>query len=167
MASTPRDFGPVVRLDAEARGVPGRRTFRLLIANEREFASLPIEKEQLQALGLAIEQLLAQVQDTTGEGEIPTGPPPLSETYEMPIGRLGLGFDESSDLFVIVAYGPETAEDESPDFVCRANRRMMKALSAQIEEIVAAGRPRCPLCGAPMDPSGHVCVRQNGHFHTA
>jgi uncharacterized repeat protein (TIGR03847 family) len=29
--------------------------------------------------------------------------------------------------------------------------------------VVRAGRPPCPLCGAPLDPIGHFCVRRNGH----
>ena len=28
---------------------------------------------------------------------------------------------------------------------------------------VAAGRPPCPFCGDPLDPSGHVCPRANGY----
>ncbi|MCL6647425.1 MAG: DUF3090 domain-containing protein [Chloroflexi bacterium] len=164
MARVPRDFGPVVRLEAEAQGVPGRRTFRLLIANELELASLRIEKEQLQALGLAIEQLLAQVEAPAGEGSVPSGPPAGFETFALPVGRLGLGYDEASDLFVLVVYAEETPENDPPDLICRASRAMMKNLSRQIEEIIAAGRPRCPLCGAPIDPEGHVCVRANGHF---
>jgi uncharacterized repeat protein (TIGR03847 family) len=31
------------------------------------------------------------------------------------------------------------------------------------EDFRAAGRPPCPLCGLPLDVSGHVCPRQNGH----
>ncbi|HAI99827.1 MAG TPA: DUF3090 domain-containing protein, partial [Dehalococcoidia bacterium] len=27
----------------------------------------------------------------------------------------------------------------------------------------AAGRPRCFLCGLPINPDGHVCPRANGH----
>jgi uncharacterized repeat protein (TIGR03847 family) len=30
-------------------------------------------------------------------------------------------------------------------------------------EVVRAGRPPCPLCGAPLEPTGHFCVRRNGH----
>ena len=30
-------------------------------------------------------------------------------------------------------------------------------------EVVRAGRPPCPLCGEPLDPIGHFCVRRNGH----
>ncbi|HEX5479005.1 MAG TPA: hypothetical protein VFY79_04730 [Dehalococcoidia bacterium] len=28
---------------------------------------------------------------------------------------------------------------------------------------MAGGRPVCPLCGLPMEPGGHACVRTNGH----
>jgi uncharacterized repeat protein (TIGR03847 family) len=30
-------------------------------------------------------------------------------------------------------------------------------------EVVRAGRPPCPLCGAPLEPTGHFCVGRNGH----
>ncbi|MFN8534296.1 MAG: DUF3090 family protein [Dehalococcoidia bacterium] len=166
MANTPRDFGPVIRLDVVSEGQPGRRTFHLYIINPDDVVVFPIEKEQLQALGLAIEQLLAQVDEPAGEGLVPAGPEPVHETHERPIGRLGLGFDETSDLFVIVVYFGATDEAGPPDVVCRANRITMKGLSAKIDEIVASGRPRCPLCGVAMNPDGHTCIRSNGHFKT-
>jgi hypothetical protein len=25
-------------------------------------------------------------------------------------------------------------------------------------------RPNCPVCSGPMDPTGHVCPRSNGHI---
>ena len=31
--------------------------------------------------------------------------------------------------------------------------------------VVQAGRPPCPLCGAPLDASGHFCPRRNGYAH--
>lgn len=30
--------------------------------------------------------------------------------------------------------------------------------------VVGSGRPPCPLCGNPLDPSGHICPRGNGHY---
>jgi uncharacterized repeat protein (TIGR03847 family) len=30
--------------------------------------------------------------------------------------------------------------------------------------VVASGRPPCPLCGQPLDPTGHLCPRRNGHY---
>ena len=56
-------FGPATRLQAQAIGEPGHRTFRLLVeSDDGRAAALWVEKEQLQALGLAIEQLLAEFQ---------------------------------------------------------------------------------------------------------
>src|SRR5918912_1433403 len=56
------DFRVLTRLEAEALGRPGQRTFRLIVGNDRgETAVLWIEKEQLQALGEAIDRLLAQL----------------------------------------------------------------------------------------------------------
>ena len=28
---------------------------------------------------------------------------------------------------------------------------------------VASGRPPCPFCGDPLEPTGHVCPRANGY----
>ena len=32
-------------------------------------------------------------------------------------------------------------------------------------ELVSSGRPPCTLCGRPLDPEGHVCIKTNGHLH--
>jgi hypothetical protein len=29
--------------------------------------------------------------------------------------------------------------------------------------VLAAGRPPCPLCGLPLDRTGHICPRHNGY----
>jgi len=29
--------------------------------------------------------------------------------------------------------------------------------------VVQAGRPACPMCGEPLEPTGHFCVRRNGY----
>jgi len=39
-----------------------------------------------------------------------------------------------------------------------------RAFVARASRVVAAGRPPCPLCGAPLDPQGHICPRRNGHY---
>jgi uncharacterized repeat protein (TIGR03847 family) len=40
---------------------------------------------------------------------------------------------------------------------------MARAFTKRALEVVAAGRPPCPLCGQPLDAEGHICVRLNGH----
>jgi uncharacterized repeat protein (TIGR03847 family) len=32
------------------------------------------------------------------------------------------------------------------------------------QRVVASGRPPCPLCGQPLDPTGHLCPRRNGNY---
>ena len=67
-------FGPATRLQAQAIGEPGHRTFRLLIeSDDGRAAALWVEKEQLQALGLAIEQLLAEFQGRGQRGRSGAG----------------------------------------------------------------------------------------------
>jgi uncharacterized repeat protein (TIGR03847 family) len=39
------------------------------------------------------------------------------------------------------------------------------AFAARAIAVVQAGRPPCPLCGAPLDPGGHFCPRRNGFTH--
>jgi uncharacterized repeat protein (TIGR03847 family) len=175
-------FGPATRLQGQAIGEPGHRTFRLLVESEDgRAAALWVEKEQLQALGLAIEQLLAEFQ-----GQVPSRPvrqPPVetfpsNPTVDFKVGRLALGQDESElesgPRYVLLVYdiegsaGSEEEEATQPaTFACRATREQLRALSRNIAEVVAAGRPRCPLCGEPMDSADkpHGCVRANGH-HT-
>jgi len=45
----------------------------------------------------------------------------------------------------------------------RITASMARAFSQRAMQIVSAGRPPCPLCGLPLDASGHICPRQNGH----
>jgi uncharacterized repeat protein (TIGR03847 family) len=174
-------FGPVTRLQAQAIGEPGHRTFRLMVeSDDGRTATLWVEKEQLQALGLAVEQLLAEFQGRLS-GRAPRQPPaetfPTSTTVEFKVGRLALGQDESEletgPRYVLLVYDIEVSgsEEEEPTqpamFAARATREQLRSLSHNIAEVVAAGRPRCPLCGEPMESAArpHGCVRANGH-HT-
>ena len=54
-------------------------------------------------------------------------------------------------------------EDDEEGYVARiyATRPQVRAMAAKGAEAVAAGRPLCPLCDMPMDPSGHRCPRWN------
>lgn len=172
-------FGPATRLQAQALGQPGHRTFRLIVeSDDGRTAALWVEKEQLQALGLAIEQLLAEFQGRLSPKQ-PRQPPvetfPANPTVDFKVGRLALGQDESElesgPRYVLLVYdvdgsGSEEEEPAQPaTFACRATREQLRALSRNIAEVVAAGRPRCPLCGEPMDSADkpHGCVRANGY----
>ncbi len=58
-----------------------------------------------------------------------------------------------------------SADTDDPRDVVRVELEPQAALrfASGALEVVRAGRPPCPLCGAPLDPIGHFCVRRNGH----
>ena len=69
-----------------------------------------------------------------------------------------MGYDEKQDLMVLIAQAvPEAEEEDSSDPKARfyATRAQMRSLSEHALQVVAAGRPDCPLCGRPIEPDGH------------
>ncbi len=46
----------------------------------------------------------------------------------------------------------------------RITAEAARSFVVRAARIVASGRPPCPLCGAPLDPQGHICPRRNGHL---
>lgn len=169
------DFEAIDRLEAEAIGRPGRRTFRLIVGNDRgETAVLWIEKEQLQALGEAIDRLLAQLGprryrrlDITPSAPEPVGPLLDPPVVEFKIGQLGLGYEPASRLCLLVAHDIEGDPEGPPTLRCLIKQRQFRQLSEQIAGIVATGRPRCPMCGQPLPDGPHFCPPSNGHLSRA
>lgn len=167
MPESRHDYGPVNRIEAEAIGEPGQRTFRVLTANEIEAGSLWLEKEQLRALGRAIEEQLGRLRALRSNTDIAS--PDVTLAYqgepdlEFRVGQMALGFDERQGLFLLLAYAAGEDDEDRPTFSCQATPDQLRTLAEQIEQVVNAGRPLCPLCGVPMDAGGHMCVRTNGH----
>jgi len=166
--ATTREFGTLAHILAEAIGQPGQRRFRLLAMSEDgSTAFFWLEKEQLSALGDAIQNVLEDqgyvYQRTPLDDRGPDPVFPLSAAIEFRLAQLSLGLDrDGQNLVVVAADGPD--EDEGATAVSMSlGYRLASELRRQIADVVAAGRPPCPLCTAPMDPAGHVCVKTNGH----
>jgi len=163
-----RDFGAVIFISAEAIGQPGQRRFRLRALNEPgESATLWLEKEQLSALGDAIETVLRseayQYQRLPLDDAGPEPVLPLDALVEMQVAQLSMGVNQDAEHVVVIATDGDPADSDTVTLTIAFDYRRAYELRRQIADTVAAGRPTCPLCSAPMDPSGHVCVRSNGH----
>jgi len=157
------DLGHAIAIDAESFGEPGQRTFRLRIEGASgEFAVVWVEKEQVQALQMALKQMLAQLDYETGAPPDMSGFPE-SPNHEFKVGRMSMGFDHRDQKVVLQMYDIESFEDADPILSTKVSAQQSAALRTQLIEIVAGGRPLCPLCEAPMDASGHTCIRSNGH----
>jgi len=164
------DLNPVSHITADAIGEPGKRAFYLQASQQDIIVTLALEKEQVQALAVSIEQMLGELdkrhpQDAY-EAEL-IAPydlmlrEPIEPTFR--VSQLGLGYDEETDMLIVVAQETSDTPDEMSAARFWATRAQMKALSKHSLDVVQAGRPTCPLCGQSIDHDGHFCPRRNGH----
>ena len=165
------DLNPVDRITADAVGPPGERVFYLQARQGQRLVTLICEKEHIAALALATDQLLLALADEDADAVVEPDPV-LSRgmDLELPLdpafrtGQVNLGYDEVSERMVIIAYELLPEDDEAMPSVARfwATPAQMRAFSIHGQEVVAAGRPKCAMCGEPIDPEGHFCPRKNG-----
>lgn len=97
---------------------------------------------------------------------------PVEEEFR--VGAMGLAYDADADTLVVeaVAGGEEPVDEdailadtpEGPDALrVRISPDAARSFVARARRVVAAGRPACPLCALPLEPTGHICPRQNGY----
>lgn len=159
------EFGVARGIDAQAFGQPGQRTFRLRVVSDGgASASLWLEKEQMQALSMALKQMLAQLEYDQEPPTADVGEFPVVADHDFRVGRMGMGFSATDRTVVLYTFELGVDEDEEdPTLRVRLTQEQSTSLAVQLDEIIAGGRPVCPLCGLPMDRDGHACVRSNGH----
>src|SRR5207247_185218 len=128
-----------------------------------------MEKQQVAALSEFLGNLLS---DLPRGDNVPSGPELDLEQpiiAEWPVGTLQLTYDTDLDRVLIVAEEAMFAEEDEPEpalpRIARfgATRDQMAAVAIRGTQLVEAGRPPCPLCGHPIDPTGHACPRTNGN----
>ena len=163
-------------LGAGAIGEPGQRAFYIQARTEHTQLTVLVEKEQVDLLATEAVAFLDRIADTYPElpFALPTTQSSLREPT-VPLFRarlIGLGFDPEREL-VLIELRERSAEeddeqvvvedDDEDGYVARiyATRAQVRAMAARGAEAVAGGRPPCPLCEQPMDPSGHRCPRWN------
>jgi uncharacterized repeat protein (TIGR03847 family) len=171
-----RDLDPVTRLTADAVGEPGQRTFYLQAASGAEQVTLLVEKEQVRRLAESLESWLPELaadrpEDPEEAAEAETGQLDLIEPLEpdFRVGQLQLSYDAERDRVLVVATELQAEEEdpvEPPDPLevrLTVTRPQLRVLARHGSQVVARGRPPCPLCGNPLDPTGHICPAMNGH----
>jgi uncharacterized repeat protein (TIGR03847 family) len=169
------ELNPVSRLTAGAIGRPGGRVFYLQAREGDQLVSLMVEKEQVQALAIGVEQFLEDLHRRfpdlpEASAEFDAGAMELEEPVEgaFRVGQLGLGYDEETDRMILVAREvQEEGSDPEQASVARfwGTRAQLRAMSRWGLDVVSRGRPICGNCGQPIDPEGHFCPKRNGHKH--
>jgi uncharacterized repeat protein (TIGR03847 family) len=176
------ELDDVDALGAGAVGEPGQRAFYIQARTEQTQLTVLVEKEQIALLAAEAVAFLDKIADDYPELpiDVPSGQTLLREPT-VPLFRarlIGLGFDPERELVLIelreradddesdeteIESEVAVADDEDDGYVARiyATRAQVRAMAARGIEAVAGGRPLCPLCEQPMDPSGHTCPRWN------
>lgn len=154
-------------------GLPGQRTFYLQVRAGKLIVSIALEKQQAAVLAEQIDAMLDElITIEDNPFSIPTGTPielvdndqleAVQEQFRT--GTMSLGWDPTTAQIVLEAYpildlnANEDGADVSEMLLVRMPVGTARAFAKRTREIVAAGRPMCPLCGFPVDATGHVCT---------
>ena len=162
------EYYEVALLCPFAVGVPGKRTFFLGIGEKNKWLRVWLEKEHLQALALGIEQLLLtlsqekirfpeEAEVPSSSDDVPSGLP----SAELDIVQISLGYDQGKATIELIVQRSGAQEQNPWEVYCQATIGQLKKLRRQAKSICDAGRPLCPICGGPVDPTGHICPEQN------
>ncbi len=155
------DLGDVDRFAVGTRGPVGRRVFLLQCRSETTVLTLKMEKQQVAVLAEYLGRLL---QELARPGHLPEELDVQDpDEPHWAVGTLGVSYEAKLDRIVLVAE-ELVPEDEDGDMArFTVTREQAAAFAMRATTLVEAGRPPCPLCNSPLDPSGHECPRTNGH----
>jgi uncharacterized repeat protein (TIGR03847 family) len=172
------DLSLPARFTTGTVGLPGQRTFFVQAVESDVVVTLKVEKTQVAALAQYMAELLADlppVPDDEVPDDLELVEPAVAEWV---VGTIGVAFDEGRDRMVVTfqeltATDVEDDEDddptdEDPDVSLATftiTRPQALGFVRRAAELVSSGRPPCTLCGRPMDPEGHVCIKTNGKLH--
>ncbi len=188
---SPYDVINTDHFTAGAIGPPGQRVFYLQARGDGMLVSLRCEKQQVGALGEYLERIMADLPERP-LGSLPAALDLIEPVLPAwVVGGLGLGYDADHDRLILLieelvvdddddedvadlADDDEDDDDDGPDDAAAeakegatarwvVTREQVMAFVAHAHDLMAGGRPTCQLCGRPMDPDGHTCIKTNGH----
>ncbi len=182
MSRAVHEFRDPTRFVVGTVGQPGERIFFVQATEAGRTISVRCEKQQAQILSERMGDLLDEIAAKSDVPIPPAGgvvddldPLEMPVDAEFQVGTMGLGWDgEHSKIVVELLAMDPSATDESvvlsdaedaPDalrvFLTPQRARQFVLRS---DKVVSAGRAPCPLCGEPIDTTGHLCVRLNGYL---
>jgi uncharacterized repeat protein (TIGR03847 family) len=186
MAPLVHSFDPPERFVVGTVGPPGQRTFFLQARDGNRLVSVALEKQQVAVLADRLDDLLDELMSSEATQSIIPAVAPLdlddTDPLEQPIeeefraGTMTLSWDSTDERIVIEVFpfveaavvspdqvGEELTEPEPEEvFLVRIPAGDARAFVKRVAQVISAGRPDCPFCGQPIDPTGHLCVRANG-----
>ena len=167
------------RFVAGTVGAPGARTFFLQAVQGRAVVSVSLEKEQVSVLAERVNDLLDEVDATADIPEAPQDNAPLTSPIddEFRVSTMSLAWDGEREVVIIECHDREVAlepdetgtdlvevtDDDASLMRVVLRPELAREFARRSLAAVASGRPPCPFCGDPLEPTGHVCPRANGY----
>ena len=147
-------------------GPKGRRVFFLQVREGDVEASLKMEKQQVAALARFLHEMLGDIERKRVAASTPD---PLDATPEEAdfrepegpdwiVGTIGAAYEETNRR-IILWIEELTEDDEAEAASARIALRpgQVAGFVEQANALVAAGRPPCPYCGAPLNHDDGFC----------
>ncbi|GAA5163112.1 DUF3090 family protein [Ornithinimicrobium tianjinense] len=183
MADEVTVYDPPERCVAGSVGPPGQRTFFLQVSDGRRRTTISLEKEQVRLLGLSLVELVDEVAAIEGSVEaaaryVDTAPLDAPFEDDFRVQRLSVAWEAARGRVVVEAFDRPDVEDlleldptDDYPWTGRPPRAVSivleparaRAFAQRCTSSLEGGRPSCPFCGQPLDPTGHICPRANGY----
>jgi uncharacterized repeat protein (TIGR03847 family) len=181
------------RFVAGTVGTPGERTFFLQAREGNRITSVACEKQQVSVLAEHLDRVLDEIvrRGAAGSGtSVGTGKArdvdpldaPIAEEFR--VGTMTIAWDPSIDRIVIELFSNVDRDADEPEpeagatgtsadlnddveadevFVVKITASYAREFVTRAQALIAAGRPPCPFCLQPIEPTGHICPRSNGY----
>ncbi len=161
-------LGSISYIEPRTFGEPGQRTFNLVLEAGAANCTVWLEKEQLFQLGIYLQEVVEAMSPEDKQRQGLTSEPEWSGegiSVDFKAGQMMLSHDPDSNSFRLLAYEleEEGAGEETDSVGFNISVAQAESVAEEALRICAAGRPRCFLCGQPINPDGHACPRSNGH----
>ena len=163
-----RYLGSAITFIPDSIGNPGSRYFYIDVGSDTGSVRMWLEKEQLLQVGAYLKQSLKgslSSPEEWGVSDFTDVEAVSQDRWELYLVSMTAGFDEREAQFSIIIEGMDVGNEATLWFSFDVGRDQIDNCADTAFDVCAAGRPRCVLCGSPMDPNDeHVCARYNGHF---
>jgi uncharacterized repeat protein (TIGR03847 family) len=168
---------PSSRFIVSTIGQPGERQFFIQVKSDSGINTLAVEKSQVIALVDRFEELIRELRrskiaskpDLLEKPDIDELPLELPIEQDFQIGIISISWERD---MVLINMQAASQEDElildnfesGPDLVIATLRiSQVRGFCERARLIINAGRPSCPFCALPINPTGHLCPRANGY----
>ncbi len=147
-----------------AVGPPGQRVFFLQAGVTGTLVSLKMEKQQVAVLA---EYLAGALREISGDPDAVAPEPDIGliepVDAEWAVGDIGIGYDPDTDRMLVLATEVRSQDDPAEPATARflITRNQVAGFVTRARQIVAAGRPPCRYCGAPLNGDGSWCACSN------